>query len=57
MNPAELKNCPFCGAEAKLQHYENDGYLPMCTHCDGMIERWFKTPEEATEKWNRRADE
>lgn len=51
-----LKPCPFCGGEAKLEHYENDGYLPMCSvdGCFGMIEIWFETPEEAIEAWNRR---
>lgn len=52
----ELKRCPFCGGEAAILHYhEDDVYLPHCTECDGMIEKWFDTPEEAFEAWNRRA--
>lgn len=52
----ELKRCPFCGGEAAILHYLGDGYLPHCTECDGMIEKWFNTPEEAFEAWNRRAE-
>jgi len=50
-----LKPCPFCGAKAEILHYENDGYLPECTKCCGMVEKWFNTPEEAISAWNRRA--
>ncbi len=51
----EMLNCPFCGAKAEILHYEHDGYLPKCSKCDGMIEKWFDTPEEAVEEWNKRA--
>ena len=50
----ELKPCPFCGEEAEALHYEDDGYLPRCTVCNGMIEHWFETEEEASEAWNKR---
>lgn len=52
----KMKPCPFCGGEAKLEHYEGDGYLPMCSveGCCGMVEIWFDTPEKAIEAWNRR---
>ena len=50
----ELKRCPFCGGEAAILHYPVDGYLPHCTECDGTIEKWFDTPEEALDAWNRR---
>lgn len=50
----ELKRCPFCGGEAAILHYPGDGYLPHCTECDGMIEKWFNTPEESFAAWNRR---
>lgn len=53
----ELKRCPFCGGEAAILHYPGDGYLPHCTECDGMIEKFFDTPEEAFDAWNRRADD
>ena len=29
-------------------------YLVACTECDGMVERWRETEEEAVEQWNRR---
>ena len=51
---SELKNCPFCGGKVEILHYENDGYLPTCTKCDGMIEKWHSTKEEAIAAWNRR---
>ena len=50
----ELRLCPFCGAKAKLLHYEKDGYLPHCTKCDGMVEYWFDTEEDAINAWNKR---
>ena len=56
MNLYELKSCPFCGAKAEILHYENDGYLPKCTICDGMVERWFDTKEEAVNAWNCRVN-
>lgn len=50
----EMKTCPFCGSKAKILHYKNDEYLSMCSECDGMVEKWFDSPEEAIEAWNRR---
>lgn len=51
-----MKDCPFCGAKAEILHYENDGYLPKCTECDGMIEIWFATEQEAKQAWNKRLE-
>lgn len=50
----DMNKCPFCGEKVEILHYENDGYLPKCSECDGMIEKWFGTPEEAVEEWNKR---
>lgn len=51
-----LKRCPFCNGDAAILHYLGDGYLPHCSNCDGMIEKWFETPEEALDAWNRRVN-
>lgn len=65
-----MKPCPFCGQDRAGE--ENDeleilvdkgtedysiSFLPTCKRCDGMIEKWFDTPIEAVEAWNRRAGE
>lgn len=53
----ELKRCPFCGGEAEMliNEYRDSRkeYLVACTECDGMVERWRETEEEAVEQWNR----
>ena len=36
--------------------YSRKEYLAACTECDGMVERWRETEEEAVEQWNRRAN-
>ena len=56
MPKQEMKPCPFCGSQGTLNHYPGDGYLPMCTKCDGMVEKWFKTEDEAIAAWNKRID-
>lgn len=53
----EMKKCPFCGGDGTLNHYPDDGYLPMCSKCDGMVEKWFKTEEEAIAAWNSRVEQ
>lgn len=57
----KLKPCPFCGGKAEmLINKYNDlrkEYLVACTKCDGMVERWRETEEEATEQWNRRVSD
>lgn len=53
---SELRSCPFCGGEAELEHLEIDGYLAHCSKCDGMIEKWFDTKDEAIAAWNRRPE-
>lgn len=60
---AKLKPCPFCGAEAFLDKYVYD-LEPGCasTHfveCNGCHATTFEydSKEEATEAWNRRAND
>lgn len=50
----ELKTCPFCGGKAEMLNYSENEWLVRCTDCDGMVERWRETEEEAIEQWNRR---
>ncbi len=61
MNEVESKSlahnllpCPFCGGAAEMLHYESDGYLVLCPACQGMVENWVLTEEEAAAVWNRR---
>lgn len=62
----DLKPCPFCGGEAALQSSVGDPFgearvsfravckRPMCQ--GGACNVWEATPEEATAKWNARAE-
>lgn len=60
MQEIELKSCPFCGGEARLQR-KGDGYYVICKRCGcrtpynqyQFISR-EKLREEAIEAWNRR---
>lgn len=49
----KLKPCPFCGGKALLWGFI--GYVVKCTLC-GVETIIYETEEEATEAWNRRAD-
>lgn len=53
----ELKECPFCGGEAKFSHiFENpDKCMIGCRDCDCTIDSVFQNEAEATTAWNRRA--
>ena len=51
---SELKCCPFCGGEAEMLNYSPTEWLVHCIECDGMVENWRKTKQEAIEQWNRR---
>lgn len=53
---AELKPCPFCGGKAEMLNYSPSEWLVYCPACQGMVEQWRKTEQEAVEQWNRRAD-
>ena len=50
----ELKPCPFCGGKAEMLNYSSNEWLVECTKCQGMVEKWCKTEEEAIINWNRR---
>lgn len=51
----ELKACPFCGGEAAVTGRWRE-YAIECVECYTMT-TYYKTPEEAVEAWNRRAEE
>lgn len=58
MADIELKPCPFCGkSKAKIHYpYFTDTYCCIqCYECY-CTTALFKTPDEAAEAWNRRAD-
>lgn len=58
--PAELKNCPFCGAEA-IHDFSFAGptevtvYYVKCCNCECST-RYHATESGAAETWNQRAD-
>lgn len=58
---ADLKKCPFCGADAVLDTFttameKKPRFRVRCTKCpcDLGWEHW--SVEEAAAEWNRRAD-
>ena len=55
----ELKKCPFCGSEARLNTCSGK-YFVECTHetwCEVLPKTWlYNTEKEAIEAWNRRAE-
>lgn len=54
----KLRECPFCGGEAKVAKTELEGFEIRCTKCPCDFGRfWFVTEVEAVEAWNRRAGE
>ena len=55
----ELKPCPFCGGEAKVEMDESWywEYAVSCTKCFATINLYFAAEEEAAEAWNKRASE
>ena len=59
----ELKSCPFCGGEAKIEHIDDD-YLcyAICTKCYATAQGFLNYPgsnseEKAVYAWNRRVGE
>lgn len=58
---AELKNCPFCGFDANIETVTTAAekvprYRIRCYKCWCMTDWDNWSPEEASEKWNRRAE-
>lgn len=51
----ELKPCPFCGGEAKVQRFPHN-YAVYCTECYASTIQFKPTDKEAVEAWNRRTD-
>ena len=51
---SELKCCPFCCGKAEMLNYSPTEWLVHCIECDGMVEKWRKTKQEAIEQWNLR---
>lgn len=59
----KLRNCPFCGGEARLVHnatrkyYGMDGYMTGvaigCSTCNVIM--FYGSEKLAVEAWNRRA--
>ena len=66
----ELKPCPFCGnaKRPRVMDWEGEGCPGYVIICDaagfdgdprlgcGASSGWGETPEEAAERWNRRAE-
>ena len=52
---AELKPCPFCVGEAKVQSFPHN-HTVYCTVCNARVQVFLPTREKAIEAWNRRAD-
>ena len=52
---AELKCCPFCGGEAKVEKYANVVWKVKCTKCPCDMGRlWYKLKTDAVKAWNTR---
>lgn len=59
---SELKRCPFCGGEARLQHRQRKrGYYVICKECgcrtplfQYQYDSLEKLREQAIEAWNTR---
>jgi hypothetical protein len=54
INPIILKQCPFCGRNAKIVHYGIMEWGASCSVCDAQRGRRFNSPEAAADAWNIR---
>lgn len=61
----ELKPCPFCGGKGTLRKSnDNPPYIKVDHFCEHgrdayhthIYTKWCKTPDEAVNLWNRRAN-
>lgn len=52
----ELKPCPFCGGEAKVQSFYKN-HCVYCAKCNASTMKYFQTETKAIEAWNRRAED
>ena len=63
-----LRPCPFCGGDAKLDHYAGDRYAGevtlsfiRCKKCGAITYKYrmstdYSSDEKAIEAWNRRVE-
>ena len=70
MCDVELKDCPFCGCEAKIERYTlvdwyanpdyedyDDGkkwWHVVCTRCEVVLNNGWPSQQEAADEWNKR---
>jgi ssDNA-binding Zn-finger/Zn-ribbon topoisomerase 1 len=55
----ELLRCPFCGADAEMQHDKRMGYRVCCSNwktCSGCIMVFEYNELDAIAAWNQRAE-
>lgn len=53
---AELRECPFCGGEARRFENKTFGHGISCKKCGTKTDYWA-SKGAATKAWNRRAGE
>lgn len=53
---SELKTCPFCRSDRVAGCYKDGFYQFVCINCGAVVHFATEDEQEATEKWNRRAD-
>ena len=53
----KLRECPFCGGEARVVETDVHTFKAVCTKCPCSVGRHcYSVKEEAVIAWNRRAD-